>query len=270
MKNKIIAIFLAVCMLAGAASYASAAEYGGSSGENDYSTYSTSRIENLDIPNIFSTSTVYDPDGMVNIEVVYASVGADGTLKVTVLNEIDALTAGASFSSAVITDNSVYPAENEDAGITEYLNKKTDEDGMGYVLPESYYILEPGTYYSWSVAASDAFCLVVTADSGTGSSSGESVFDDSLYDGLDPDPNYGTPSYDEENEVYTDAKGHCYYPGNGVKNDVLISADGDRFVLTLPLAGTYSYEVGTGNGTMIHTEYLVWPECELIDRKSVV
>ena len=282
MKNKITALILAVCMLGGAAWSASAAEYGGWSGADDISTYSTSRMDNLDIPNITSTSTVYDPDGMVNIEVVYAAPDADGTLKVTVLNEIDALTAGASFRAAVITNGSVNLMDDRDAGITEYLNETTDEDGMGYVLPGSYYILEPGTYYSWSVAASDAFCLVVTNESGAGSGYDEpvydepvfdepvydrwddSVFDDSIYDGLGQDPNYGDPYYDEENEVFTDAEGNRFYPGNGVKNDVLITAGGDRFELTVPLAGTYSYEVGTGYGTMIHTEYLVWPDCELI------
>ncbi|MBQ2276981.1 MAG: S-layer homology domain-containing protein [Clostridia bacterium] len=282
MKNKITALILAVCMLGGAAWSASAAEYGGWSGADDISTYSTSRMDNLDIPNITSTSTVYDPDGMVNIEVVYAAPDADGTLKVTVLNEIDALTAGASFRAAVITNGSVNLMDNRGAGITEYLNETTDEDGMGYVLPGSYYILEPGTYYSWSVAASDAFCLVVTNESGAGSGYDEpvydepvfdepvydrwddSVFDDSIYDGLGQDPNYGDPYYDEENEVFTDAEGNRFYPGNGVTNDVLITAGGDRFELTVPLAGTYSYEVGTSYGTMIHTEYLVWPDCELI------
>lgn len=281
MKNKMTALLLTVGMLGGAAWSAAAAEYGGWSGENDISTYSTSRTENLDIPNITSTSAVYDPTGMVDIEVIYASAGADGTLKVTVLNEIDALKAGASLSAAVITDSGVEKAEDRTAGITEYLNEKQDEDGMRYVLPGSYYILEPGTYYSWSVAASDAFCLVVTGDA-AGSGSGydepafdepvfdswddwdDSVFDDSVYDGLGQDPNYGDPYYDEENEVFTDAEGNRFYPGNGVTNDVLITAGGDRFELTLPLAGTYSYEVGTENGTMIHTEYLVWPECELI------
>ncbi|MBR5311489.1 MAG: S-layer homology domain-containing protein [Clostridia bacterium] len=78
-------------------------------------------MDNLDIPNITSTSTVYDPDGMVNIEVVYASAGADGTLKVTVLNEIDGLTAGASFRAAVITGNEVEYAENRYAGIITYI-----------------------------------------------------------------------------------------------------------------------------------------------------
>lgn len=277
MKNKMTALILAGCMLGGAAWSASAAEYGGSSGADDISTYSTSRMDNLDIPNITSTSTVYDPDGMVNIEVVYAAPDAEGTLKVTVLNEIDALTAGASFRAAVITNGSVNLMDDRDAGITEYLNETTDEDGMGYVLPGSYYILEPGTYYTWSVAASDAFCLVVTDESGVGSGYDEpvfdepvydrwddSVFDDSIYDGLGQDPNYGDPYYDEENEVFTDAEGNRFYPGNGVKNDVLITAGGDRFELTVPLAGTYSYEVGTSYGTMIHTEYLVWPDCELI------
>ena len=277
MKNKMTALILAGCMLGGAAWSASAAEYGGSSGADDISTYSTSRMDNLDIPNITSTSTVYDPDGMVNIEVVYAAPDAEGTLKVTVLNEIDALTAGASFRAAVITNGSVNLMDDRDAGITEYLNETTDEDGMGYVLPGSYYILKPGTYYSWSVAASDAFCLVVTDESGVGSGYDEpvfdepvydrwddSVFDDSIYDGLGQDPNYGDPYYDEENEVFTDAEGNRFYPGNGVKNDVLITAGGDRFELTVPLAGTYSYEVGTSYGTMIHTEYLVWPDCELI------
>lgn len=277
MKNKMTALILAGCMLGGAAWSVSAAEYGGSSGADDISTYSTSRMDNLEIPNITSTSTVYDPDGMVNIEVVYAAPEADGTLKVTVLNEIDALTAGASFRAAVITNGSVNLMDDRDAGITEYLNETTDEDGMGYVLPGSYYILEPGTYYTWSVAASDAFCLVVTDESGVGSGYDEpifdepvydrwddSVFDDSIYDGLGQDPNYGDPYYDEENEVFTDAEGNCFYPGNGVTNDVLITASGDRFELTVPLAGTYSYEVGTSYGTMIHTEYLVWPDCELI------
>ena len=277
MKNKMTALILAGCMLGGAAWSASAAEYGGSSGADDISTYSTSRMDNLDIPNITSTSTVYDPDGMVNIEVVYAAPDAEGTLKVTVLNEIDALTAGASFRAAVITNGSVNLMDDRDAGITEYLNETTDEDGMGYVLPGSYYILEPGTYYTWSVAASDAFCLVVTDESGVGSGYDEpvfdepvydrwddSVFDDSIYDGLGQDPNYGDPYYDEENEVFTDAEGNRFYPGNGVTNDVLITAGGDRFELTVPLAGTYSYEVGTSYGTMIHTEYLVWPDCELI------
>jgi hypothetical protein len=226
MKNKMTALILAGCMLGGAAWSASAAEYGGSSGADDISTYSTSRMDNLDIPNITSTSTVYDPGGMVNIEVVYAAPDADGTLKVTVLNEIDALTAGASFRAAVITNGSVNLMDDRDAGITEYLNETTDEDGMGYVLPGSYYILEPGTYYSWSVAASDAFCLVVTDASGVGSGYDEpvfdepvydrwddSVFDDSIYDGLGQDPNYGDPYYDEENEVFTDAEGNRFYPG---------------------------------------------------------
>ena len=81
MKNKMTALILAGCILGGAAWSASAAEYGGSSGADDISTYSTSRMDNLDIPNITSTSTVYDPDGMVNIEVVYAAPDADGTLK---------------------------------------------------------------------------------------------------------------------------------------------------------------------------------------------
>ena len=283
MNRKFTAFFLAVCLLPGTAAYASAAEVGGWSAAADVPTSSTLRNDNLDIPNILSTSTVYDPDGMVNIEVIYAAAGADGTLKVTVLNEIDGLTAGASFRAAEITDGSVYLSDNRDAGITEYLNERTDEDGMGYVLPGSYYLLEEGTYYSWSVAASHAICIVVTgdgaADGGTWDEPvydepvfdepvfdrwDDSVFDDSMYDGLEKDTNYGDPYYDEENGVFTDAEGNRFYPGNGVTNDVLITAGGDRFELTLPLAGTYSYEVGTENGTMIHTEYLVWPDCELI------
>jgi len=268
MKRKLAALFFATCILCGTALEAAA----GWSAEDDVPTYSTSRLDNLSIPNIISVSTVYDPEGMVDIEVLYAVCDDDGTLKVTVLNEIDGLTAGSSFRAAVITDNRIGYAEDSDAGITEYINENTDSDGMRYVLPGSYYILEPGTYYSWSVSALDAFCLVVTDESNLGNGYDEpvydewedSVFDGSLYDGLDKDPNYGDPYYDEENQVYTDAAGNRFYFGNGVKNDVLVTAEGDRFELTLPLAGMRTYETGTDNGTRILTEYLVWPECELI------
>lgn len=259
MKRKITALLLSALICLGSAVPA----FAFASAENDIPQENTNyAAKALDIPNILGVGLAYpadDPEAPFQISVFYAHADQSGSLKVTLNYDIDIMELGASVQAAVIEGEYGSIAEDQNAGIEEHLNMGYYDDGMEYILAGSYYLLKPGAYFLWNVSASNA-CYIVVSEYNPNA---EYAQDDLLQDDGDSaeDDYYTEEEISYEAGEIIDLGDTSFIPGNGIDNDVILK-DGYRFEIRFTTAGTYTYPIN--GGTELRTEYLVWPDCELI------